>query len=232
MDDEIRKYYEKVKDVITEEEFEERLEACKKANEHISFMDEKDCANQVVSELTPDEVKKENADKKVNNDDYYVATKIADLKETDKSDQTTAISGRVISISNPKVFKNNKGKEGQLANVELADDTGKIRATFWSINIKLLKLFNEGDIVQINNVGIRHNDYSGNLEASLRTNSTIKKLNPDDYPDFPKYQEEITEIGNITPDDETVNVIARITRIPAVRSYEKNGKELASSFSH
>lgn len=225
MDDEIRKYYEKVKDVITEEEFEERLEACKKANEHISFMDEKDCANQVVSELTPDEVKKENADKKVNNDDYYVATKIADLKETDKSDQTTAISGRVISISNPKVFKNNKGKEGQLANVELADDTGKIRATFWSINIKLLKLFNEGDIVQINNVGIRHNDYSGNLEASLRTNSTIKKLNPDDYPDFPKYEEEITEIGNITPDDETVNVIARITRIPAVRSYEKNGKE-------
>lgn len=226
MDDEIRsKYYEKVKDKITEEEFEERLEKCKKANEHISFMDEGDCANQVVSELTSDEVKKENAERKVNDDDHIVVTKIADLKQTDKSDQTTAIVGRVLSIGSPRIFKNNKGKEGQLVNVEIADDTGKIRTTFWSINIKLLKLFDEGDIIQINRVGIRHNDYSGNLEASLRTNSTIKKLDPEEYPDFPKYEEEITNIGDISPDDETVNIIARITRIPAIRCYEKNGKE-------
>lgn len=225
MDDEIREnYYEKVKDVMSEEEFEKRLEELKKENEEISFMDDEACAMQIVSENTENEIKKENADKKYDNEKHFTRTNIGDLKETDRSDQTTAISGRVLSISNPKVFKS-KGKEGKLANVEIADETGTIRATFWSINIKLLKLFNEGDIIQINNVGIRHNDYSGNLEASLRANSTIKKLNPEDYPQFPKYEEEITKIGDISPNDETVNIIARITRIPPVRTYEKNDKE-------
>lgn len=226
MDDEIReKFYEKVKHVMTEEEFDKKLESLKNENKDISFMDEESCALQIVSECTPNEVKEEKAREEINDDDHFVRTSIADLTETDKSDNTTAISGRVISIGNPKVFKSKNGKEGQLCNVELADDTGSIRATFWSINIKLLKLFNEGDIIQINNVGIRLSDYSGKLEASLRNNSTIKKLDANDYPDFPTYEEEITKIGDIEPDDETVNVIARITRIPGIRTYEKNGKE-------
>lgn len=226
MDDEIReKFYEKVKHIMTEDEFDKRLESLKNENKDISFMDEESCALQIVSECTPNEVKEEKAREEINDEDHFVRTSIADLTETDKSDNTTAISGRVISISNPKVFKSKNGKEGQLCNVELADDTGSIRATFWSINIKLLKLFNEGDIIQINNVGIRYNDYSGKLEASLRNNSTIKKIDANEYPEFPTYEEEITKIGDIEPDDETVNVIARITRIPSIRTYEKNGKE-------
>ena len=38
------------------------------------------------------------------------------------------------------------------------------------------------------------------------------------------YEETITNISDIKPDTK-VNVIARIVRIPTVRSYEKNGKE-------
>lgn len=225
MDDEIREnHYKKVKDIVTEEEFMERLDALMKENENIGFMDEESCALQVVSELTNDKVKNENAQKNVDNEGRYTVTPIGELRETDRSDQTTAICGRVLSISNPKIFKS-KGREGQLVNVELADNTGSIRATFWSVNIKLLKLFDEGDIVQINNVGIRYNDYSKKLEASLRSNSTVKKLDPNDYPEFPGYEEELTKIADITIDDETVNLIARITRIPTVRTYEKNGKE-------
>ena len=41
---------------------------------------------------------------------------------------------------------------------------------------------------------------------------------------YPVYEEKITDIADIEPDTK-VNIIARIIRIPTIRSYEKNGKE-------
>ena len=41
---------------------------------------------------------------------------------------------------------------------------------------------------------------------------------------YPEYEEEITPIADIQPETK-VNIIARIVRIPTIRTYEKNGKE-------
>ena len=64
--------------------------------------------------------------------------------------------------------------------------------------------------------------YTG-LEANLRQRSTVVHLE-EDPSKFPAYEEEITKIADIQPDTK-VNIIARIVRIPTIRSYEKNGKE-------
>ena len=46
----------------------------------------------------------------------------------------------------------------------------------------------------------------------------------EDSSKYPAYEEEITKIADIEPETK-VNIIARIIRIPTIRSYEKNGKE-------
>ena len=212
MTDELLERYNKVKDKLSEEEFFARMAKFKKENENVSFMNDVSFADMVVGELRTEEVEV------ISERPEYSADTI-DKLEDGRRDAT--ISGRVISISNPRSFKTRKGGKGEVCNVELQDNTGKMRTVFWTQNMPLLKKFKEGDVIQIKNVDIKEG-YSG-LEANLRPRSTVVKLD-EDPSKFPDYEEVITNIADIQPDTQ-VNIIARILRIPTVRSYEKNGKE-------
>ena len=211
MTEELQERYDKVKDKITEEEFFSRMEGYKKANEHASFMGDVTFADMVVGEFVTEEPeviseKPEYADKSIN-----------DLEDGSRD---TNVTGRVISISNKRSFKTRKGAEGEVCNVELKDNTGSMRCVFWTQNMPLLNKFNEGDIIQIKNVDIKEG-YSG-LEATLRPRSSIAHVE-EDSSKYPVYEQTITPIAEIEPETK-VNIIARISRIPTIRSYEKNGK--------
>lgn len=212
MTEEISEFYDKVKDKISQEDFLARMEHYSKNNKQISFMDPSTFAGMVVGEFRDEEVEMVSEKPEFANDTI-------DKLEDGSKDVT--ISGRVISISNPRSFKTRKGQSGEVCNVELKDSTGKIRAVFWTQNIKLLKNVNEGNIIQIKNVDIKEG-YSG-LEANLRPRSILVHLD-EDPSKFPEYKEIITDIADIKPETK-VNIIARIVRIPTIRSYEKNGKE-------
>ena len=214
MTEEIQEYYDKVSDKVSQDEFFQRMEVFKKENADISFMGATDFAKMVVSEL---EDKVEEVET-LSETAEYSDKSIKDLEEGSKD---VHVSGRVISISNKRSFKTRKGKEGEVCNVELQDNTGTMRCVFWTQNMPLLNKFNEGDVIQIKNVDIKEG-YSG-LEANLRPRSSIAHLD-DDSSKYPVYEEKITDIADIEPDTK-VNIIARIIRIPTIRSYEKNGKE-------
>ncbi|MGX8693734.1 MAG: OB-fold nucleic acid binding domain-containing protein [Methanobrevibacter sp.] len=212
MTDEILEIYSKVQDQITEEDFLARMVELKKENAHNAFMNDASFANMVVGELHTEEVeviseKPENAFKSIS--------------ELENGAREATVSGRVISISNKRSFKTRKGGKGEVCNVELQDNTGTMRAVFWTQNMHLLKKFSEGDIIQIKGVDIK-DGYSG-LEANLRQRSAVATLD-EDPSKFPVYEETITDIADIKPETK-VNIIARILRIPTIRSYEKNGKE-------
>ncbi|MDO5831565.1 MAG: OB-fold nucleic acid binding domain-containing protein [Methanobrevibacter sp.] len=212
MTDEIQEIYDKVKDKISEEDFLDRVLHFKKENSHALFMDDVAFANMAAGELEDEEVEV------ISEKPEYSDKTISDLE---KGTRGANISGRVISISNPRSFKTRKGGEGKVCNVELKDNTATMRCVFWTPNIKLLKNVNEGDVIQIKNVDIKEG-YSG-LEANLLQRSTLVHIE-DDPSKFPAYEEDITKIADIKPDTK-VNIIARIVRIPTTRSYEKNGKE-------
>ena len=213
MTEELQERYDKVKDQISEEEFITRMEQFRQKEIHNPFMTDVSLADMVVGELVTDE----DVEAVSERPEYNIDT----IDKLEKGGRGVTISGRVISISNPRSFKTRKGQEGQVQNVELKDNTGEIRAVFWTQNIKLLRNVNEGDIIQIKDVDIKEG-YSG-LEANLRQRSVVIKL-PEDPSKYPAYEEEITDIADIKPDTK-VNIIARIVRIPTIRSYEKNGKE-------
>ena len=212
MTPEIQEHYDKVREIISQEEFFERMEKFRQQESANPFLNDSGLAEMVVGELIDEEV--EVISEKP---EFAVDT----IDKLEKGSRGVTIAGRVISISNPRSFKTRKGQEGQVCNVELKDNTGEIRAVFWTANIKLLKNVEEGNIIQIKDVDIKEG-YTG-LEANLRQRSTVVHLE-EDPSKFPAYVEEITKIADIQPDTK-VNIIARIVRIPTIRSYEKNGKE-------
>ncbi|WP_292816276.1 OB-fold nucleic acid binding domain-containing protein [Methanobrevibacter sp.] len=214
MTDEIREFYSKVEDKVSEEQFLERMEQFKDDNSEISFMGPVDFAKMVVSELEDKEEEVEVISERPENADKFI-------KDLEDGSKDVSVSGRVISISNKRSFKTRKGKEGEVCNVELQDNTGTMRCVFWTQNMPLLKKFKEGDVIEIKGTDIK-DGFSG-LEATLRPRSTIVHIE-DDASRFPEYKETITDIADIKPETK-VNIIARILRIPTIRSYEKNGKQ-------
>lgn len=214
MDEEILKEYEKVKEFISEEEFIEKVNIIKSNNEEIGFMGDVDAARMVVGEFKTEEnetisEKKEHAMDKIN--------------KLEAGANNVNLVGRVMKISNPKTFISKQGKKGELCNLEVTDETGSIRVVLWTRNIKLLKKFNEGDVIKIGKVDVRKG-YNENIEAHLTPRSTIKVLDKDLYSYIPEYKEDISSIEDVIPDTK-VNIIARILRIPNTRSFEKNGKK-------
>ncbi|HPU37663.1 MAG TPA: OB-fold nucleic acid binding domain-containing protein [Methanothermobacter sp.] len=214
MKKEILEEYEKVKDKISKEEFLKRFEEIKEEYD-VGFMDDIDIARMIVGEYLNQKNEPLSEEK-----DY----KIAEIAEMEGADRNLKIIGRVFRISNTRSFVNRAGKEGKVANVLLADDTRKIRAVFWTPNIKLLKKFKEGDIIQIKGFQVR-GGFAGRKEIHLQPRATVKVLNPEDHPHIPEYKEEIIPIAEIKEEDQEVNIIARITRISRIRTFERNGKE-------
>ena len=141
---EIKDEYEKIKDKISYEEFIKEMKTRIQENEDVSFMGELDVAQMVVGEYVDEENKPLSENSPV--------LKIADLKT---GNHNISLIGRVKSISNVKKFVNRKGREGKLANLIIADDTGEIRVVLWTENIKLLKKFKEGDVIKITGVEVK-----------------------------------------------------------------------------
>ncbi len=213
MEGEILEQYNKIKDKLSEEEFIERLNYFREKNKDISFMDDIDNAQQVVNEYLTME------NETLSTQEEFARNNIAQFED---GDNNINISGRVMQIGTPKTFKRKKGNDGKVCNIEIADSTGTMKVVMWTENIKLLKKFSEGNLIQISNVDIK-DGYSG-LEAVMKPRSTVKHITEEECPNCPEYIEEITPISDIVPDTK-VNIIARIIRIPNIRTYKKNGKE-------
>ncbi|MDR2830783.1 MAG: replication protein A [Methanobrevibacter sp.] len=214
MEPKLNEEYEKIANKISEEKFLERLNAMKKEYADVSFMNDIDIARMIVGTFI-DEKNEMKSDKEENSMD-----KISKLESGAKN---VNVIGRVMSISNPKKFTTRKGKEGKLANINLVDDTGELRVVLWTENIKLLKNIKEGDVVEIQDGEVK-DGYKSALELHLHPRSSIEVLNSNEYKSFPEYEENITPINDITP-DEKVNIIGRIIRITQVRTFDKNNKE-------
>ncbi|MFA0832909.1 MAG: OB-fold nucleic acid binding domain-containing protein [Methanobacterium formicicum] len=211
MSQEIKDEYEKIKDKISYEDFLKKMEEYKKENADVSFIDDISIAHMVVGDYITEK-----------NEPTEEIKDFWKIEELETGKQHINLLGRVMSISNVKKFTSKRGKEGKLANLIIADDTGRIRVVFWTENIKLLDKFQEGDVVQINDVEIKQGFRDD--EAHLNIQSSLEKLNSTDYPNLPPYNDKITPLNDIKGDME-VNVIARVIRIPRVRSFDRNGRD-------
>ena len=212
-DEAINEEYEKIKEHLSKEEFLEKMNELNEEYKDTSFVKEIDMAKMISSPYSNEE------NETLSTKEEHAINKISKLEA---GAQNLTITGKVMGISNIKKFTSRKGKEGKLCNMDFADDTGSIRVTLWTDNIKHLKKFTEGDVIEVTNMEAR-DGYNG-LELQMQPRSQVKVLNADDYPEFPTYEEPITLIKDIIP-NETINLMGRIIRLPEIRKYESNGKK-------
>ena len=212
-DEAIKEQYEKVKNHLSQDEFLEKMNELNEEYKGASFVNAIDIAKMIVSPYLDEE------NESLSEKTQHALDKINKLEV---GAQNITLTGKVMGISNIKKFTSRKGKEGKLCNMDFADDTGSIRVTLWTDNIKHLKNFTEGDVIEVTNMEAR-DGYNG-IELQMQPRSQVKVLNADDYPSFPEYEEPITLIKDIVP-DETINFMGRIIRLPEIRKYESNGKK-------
>ena len=212
--------FKKVEDIISKDQFISEFNERKSYYEDSSLISDNSIVSMIVGPLSPEE-----------NEALSEITEESLIKINDAEDGNHGFNviARVMTISNPKEFTSSKGKPGKLCNIDIADDTGEVRLTLWSQNIKHLKNVKEGDIVKFTDVDCRINSYNRKKEFSLRPRSTMNVLDeessiyPENISDFPVYEEKITPISEISHEG-NISILGRLIKVPKPRSYDSNGK--------
>ncbi len=102
-------------------------------------------------------------------------TSIADLSVEMKD---VDVEGKVVTAYDIKTFTRKDGTEGQLRNVVIADQTSKIRVTFWGEDVETVADVQEGDVIRILH-GYVKEGFRGGLEYVVGRKGEIM-LNPKD----------------------------------------------------
>lgn len=88
--------------------------------------------------------------------------------------------GKIINVSQPRVFKTKKGDDGKVANLFIADDTSNIKVVLWDTNhISLIEngQINPGIVVEISNATMRDNElHLGSFSELKITSQDIDNL--------------------------------------------------------
>lgn len=88
--------------------------------------------------------------------------------------------GKILNVSQPRVFKTKKGDEGKVANLFIADDTSNIKVVLWDTNhISLIEngQINPGVVVEISNGTMRDNElHLGSFSEIKITSQNIDNL--------------------------------------------------------
>jgi replication factor A1 len=138
----------------------------------------------------------------------YQDKKITELLEGDRE---ARIRGRILSLYEPKEFTREDGTRGMVRSVEIADDTGVVRASLWDdqANAPL----NEGDELKIENPRVTIRNDKLEISAGRTTQITKLKENESGLPSLEEIQDKFypfKKIDEIEEDDRNIKVKGEI----------------------
>ena len=110
--------YKKIKDLISEKEFDDKIKNLK--DEYDGLIDDDTIALLIVDELGRN---KENI------------CKIIDIKDGGEC----TLTGKVTRINDARSFSRKNGSNGEVVNLELSDETGKCTLVLWNNDVELIK---------------------------------------------------------------------------------------------
>lgn len=212
-DEYYKERYQEVKDKVEYKDFLNDIKEIKEENGDSPFITEEQIVDMAIEKYAGRQ-----------NIQQTHTNQVQEISSLIEGNGNISIQGRLIAISNIKTFTTKKGREGKVANLTVEDNTGKIRVVMWTDNMKYMSRISEGDIVKINNLEVRKG-YTGDLEVQMRNNSSIQVLPEEVDPSLPKYEEVITNLGDIKEDGE-YNVIVRIKKISTLREIQKDDRTL------
>lgn len=145
--------------------------------------------------------------------------KIAKLKS---GMEDVSVTGRVARIYAPKSFER-EGKMGRVCNLDLIDDTGKIRSVLWHRDVEKVETgdIDVGTILEITGAHIK-GDQTLELHTGIGSQINVQTETKETFPDV---RIETTTIAKIGKDMQDVSVFGRILQLQEVKKFSKEGKE-------
>lgn len=139
--------------------------------------------------------------------------KIEDLHKIEDEGEEVDLIGRIVELYDANEFQRTDGSVGFVRSVEIADDTGVVRASFWDEKAKL-KL-NRGDLIKIENAKTRLRD--DKVELNIGKTVRIIKIDENDTQDLPSLLEleesiyKTLQIEEIEKEDKNIKVSGKIS---------------------
>jgi ssDNA-binding replication factor A large subunit len=137
-----------------------------------------------------------------------------DIEELHSDMRTVSVTVKVISKTEPHTFERDGGTEGTVTNLELADETDRIRGVFWDSKTEQINCFSRGDTLLIDNATVRNND--GNLELHSTDHTTVSPTEASLSISFETTEIEDVEIG------ETCCVTGSVGYVGEAETFEKD----------
>ncbi|MHA1243407.1 MAG: DUF2240 family protein [Candidatus Heimdallarchaeota archaeon] len=173
-------------------------------------------------------------DKKDFPDKLLELGKISDLT-LNQSD--VEIIGQIISIRPLSTFTKKDNTEGQVASIEIADETGKTRVTLWDTMAEEVTKYKVDDVIKIIGGYIR-SGMNNEIEVHLGKNALIEKKSkvtidvpkeilesstPTNYDSSSQSKEPSKEVrlSDLDESMRNISIIARVTGISNIRTFQR-----------
>ena len=126
------------------------------------------------------------------------------------------VSGKIASIYPIQTFKRGLGKEGKIARLVLADETGELNVVLWNEKTEFIEknILKKGQKIRISHGYVREG-FRGGLELHVGENGEIEVL-----------EESYLKIGQLKVGDGPINVVGRvISKKPFIRKVKTSRGE-------
>jgi replication factor A1 len=111
------------------------------------------------------------------------------------------VTGLLLDTTPLKTFDRDDGSTGQVANLILGDETGRIQVALWDDKAEVVDNFEVSEAVKVSNVNVRERD--GKLELHAGSWSTVEEVD-----EIIEYRPNTTDIKNI--DDGVVTIAGTV----------------------
>lgn len=127
--------------------------------------------------------------------------------------------GKVMKKFDINNFNTADGKQGKVGSMTIADDTGRIRVTFWHDQTEKLAMVNEGDTVKIADAYVKLNNNQVEIHMNERSRLII---NPEGekVDSVKEYTSRRKQIRDLMENDENVEVLATIVQVFEPKFFE------------
>ncbi len=159
-------------------------------------------------------------------------TPIGEIYEIDEDGIEIDIVGRILSINDINEFQRDDGTMGTVRSVIFADESGKVRLSFW--NEKAEGDYGVGEAYRIENARTRLGMYS--VDLNIGGSSRIIRLSEEQasamfIPELATLEKAIYEykkIEDLDEDEEDTIIIGRVIEISEIRHFERDNGDTGS----
>lgn len=121
--------------------------------------------------------------------------------------------GKVTKIGEPRSFDRDDGSEGQVANVEVADETGRVRVSLWDEYAESIDELSEGDVLKI--AGTPKEGWNGGVEVSASQVEPTTDVEVD-------VVEDAANVEEIQQGMDGVSLEARVLSVSGMNTFDRD----------